>query len=66
MNNLKCLIEFGKAKKKPSDHFTSEIFQKNIPIGFVEGTCLGYINIDNKRYWDGRDLKDFELIYEKL
>jgi hypothetical protein len=55
-NEIRCEIDFGKVKKKPSDYFMSKIVQKGAPMSHIEGTCLGFLNIDDKRYWDGRDL----------
>lgn len=55
-NDIKCQIDFNKVKKKPSDYFTTKIIHKGKPVSHLEGTCLGFLNIDNKRYWDGRDL----------
>lgn len=60
-NAIKCQIDFGKVKKKPSDYFASKIYQNGKQVSHVEGTSLGYINIDNQRYWDGRDLESFEF-----
>ena len=44
----------------------TKIFQKNTPISHLEGTCLGFLDIDGKRYWDGRDLEGFDLNFGKI
>lgn len=62
-NDIKAEIAFGKVKKRPTDYFASTITQKGKPVSSFAGTYCGYLDFDNIRYWDGRFLKAFRMIY---
>jgi len=45
-NQISCNIELGSWKKKPSDYFEAAINVKGKPVSRVQGTYLGWIDID--------------------
>lgn len=47
-------VVMGKVKKRPSDYFTGTISNEGSVVSNIEGTYLGYIDIDGVRYWDYR------------
>ena len=51
-------------KKKPSDYFDSVMYIDGHPKHKIYGTYCGHIEIDCKRYWDGRDIQPFPLKFE--
>jgi hypothetical protein len=50
---------FGK-QKLPSDHFFGDIQQNGKRVARVEGSWLGAIEFDGKRYWDVKNQKVFK------
>lgn len=62
-NNIEANVKFGKVKKRPSDYFAGEITKNSKKISAFDGTYCGYLNFDNVRYWDGRFLKPFRVIF---
>jgi len=64
-NKIHCNIHFGKVKKRPSDYFEGVITVDGKPVSTVQGTYMGYIEIDNKRYFDYRYTQPFECRQEK-
>lgn len=49
---------------RPADHFEGQIYFENKKAGFVEGSYLSYINVDNVRYFDIRNIKPHKLQYK--
>lgn len=49
-----CEIKFGEVKKKPTDYFTGDVVQNGKVLSKCNGTYLGYIDFDGKRYFDHR------------
>ncbi len=37
---------------KPTDYFQTEILKENKNICKIYGTYMGFINFDDRRYWD--------------
>jgi len=62
-NNVEATVKFGKIKKKPSDYFSGEITKNGKKACTFDGTYCGYLNFDNVRYWDGRQLKPFRVFF---
>lgn len=62
-NGLEIKIEFGKVKKRPSDYFAGKIYKSGNEIGVIEGTYLGYIDIDGKRYWDFNKITPHKITF---
>jgi hypothetical protein len=46
---------------RPLDYFQGEIIQNGKKAGLVHGSYLGYINVDNTRYWDYRYVTPFKV-----
>jgi len=59
-NKIYCNIAFGKVKKKPSDYIEGTIFVNGEPMSKITGTYLGWLEIDDKRYFDYRFTQPFE------
>lgn len=57
--------KFGDVSKKSDDYFSGVIKQNDKPVGEVYGTYLGFVNIDGKRFWDGRKVRPFRFLYDK-
>lgn len=55
-NGFSCEIKFGDVKKKPTDYFKGEILINGKVVSKVSGTYLGYIDFDDKRYFDHREV----------
>jgi len=64
-NRIHCNIQFGKVKKRPSDYIEGVITVNGEPVSTVRGTYMGYIEIDDKRYFDYRYTQPFECRQEK-
>lgn len=62
-NNVEAVVKFGKVKKRPSDYFVGEITKNGKKSSTFDGTYCGYLNFDNVRYWDGRFIKPFRVIF---
>lgn len=42
-NKIRCHIEFGKVKKRPSDYIEGSIFVNEKPVSQIRGTYMGII-----------------------
>ncbi|EGR28111.1 oxysterol binding, putative [Ichthyophthirius multifiliis] len=62
-NDLNCEICFGKVKNKPSDYFQSTINKGKQQICQIQGTYLGYIDINDKRYFDHREFTPIAVLF---
>jgi hypothetical protein len=47
-------MNFGKVKKKPTDYVDGDIKQGTKVLAKLYGSYLGFLEWDNKRYWDCR------------
>jgi hypothetical protein len=54
-NGISAWYEIGSVKKKPKDYFGGEILKDGEVVCKIFGNYMGYIDIDDKRYWDVRD-----------
>jgi len=63
-NKLTCKIVFGSVKKKPSDYIEGDILVDGKIKSHVYGTCLGFIEIDQQRYFDYRFCHPFPMYDE--
>jgi hypothetical protein len=48
---------------RPSDYFQGDIMQGNKKVAVVHGSYLGYINVDNTRYWDYRFIQPYKVYF---
>lgn len=46
---------------RPSDYFSGKITHKGKVVSSLSGTYLGFLNIDDSRYWDGRLMSPIKL-----
>ncbi|KAL4471196.1 hypothetical protein ABPG72_007563 [Tetrahymena utriculariae] len=53
-NSLVGTVVIGKVKKKPTDYLEGQITQNGQIVSQISGSYMGYIQIDNERYWDYR------------
>ena len=55
---LKLLLEMSKIciLIRPKDYFSGRIISKGVQVSQIYGTYLGYLEFDNKRYWDVREV----------
>lgn len=66
MNRLECRVEFKKVKGRPSDYFAGIVFRDGIPVARLNGSYLGYIDFDGRRYWDARYMQPFPIQFETV
>lgn len=50
---------------RPSDYFSGRILSKGKVVSNVSGTYLGFVNVDDVRYWDGRFMHPIKVDFEK-
>ena len=50
------MYEIGKVKKKTQDYFEGHILKDGNPVCKVTGNYMGYMNFDNERYYDAREV----------
>ena len=55
-----------RGKGKAKDYFVGEIKKDGIVVSRLFGTYMGYIDFDNKRYWDIRHMYNYEIICADL
>lgn len=53
-NNVRCELKPGTYYMKKQDFLWGEIFHNDKKVSTVEGTYVGFLDIDGKRYWDYR------------
>jgi len=59
-NKIYCKIEFGKLKKKLTDHIEGTITVNGEPVSQITGNYLGYLDFDGQRYFDYRFVQPFK------
>jgi hypothetical protein len=64
-SELRFEAKFGNIENKQPDFFKGMIKRGEKPVAGVFGTYLGFVNIEGKRYWDGRRVKPFRFLGEK-
>ncbi|CAD8053273.1 unnamed protein product [Paramecium primaurelia] len=60
-NNLKCIVQLGKVKNKPTDYFEGEIKRGKTTLSKLFGSYMGFADFDGVRYWDARIVKPFAM-----
>ncbi|CAD8085669.1 unnamed protein product [Paramecium sonneborni] len=60
-NNLKCVVQLGKVKNKPTDYFEGEIKRGKTTLSKLFGSYMGFADFDGVRYWDARVVKPFAM-----
>ncbi|CAD8170761.1 unnamed protein product [Paramecium octaurelia] len=60
-NNLKCIVQLGKVKNKPTDYFEGEIKRGKTTLSKLFGSYMGFADFDGVRYWDARVVKPFAM-----
>jgi len=50
-----------KGKGRPRDYFVGEIRKDGVVVSKMFGNYMGYIDFDEKRYWDIRQMHNFEI-----
>ncbi|CAD8213931.1 unnamed protein product [Paramecium octaurelia] len=60
-NNLKCTVQLGKVKNKPTDYFEGEIKRGKTTLSKLFGSYMGFADFDGVRYWDARVIKPFAM-----
>jgi hypothetical protein len=56
------VIGAGGPKNGPKDYFTGEILHKGQPVCKVRGNYMGYIEFDEVRYFDVRQMTNYRPI----
>lgn len=51
--------------RRPSDYFSGKINHKGKAVSVVNGSYLGFLNIDQDRFWDGRYMTPFKIELDK-
>ena len=46
-------------KKRPQDYFTGEITQGGVKVAEVNGTYMGYMEVNGIRLWDARECDSY-------
>ncbi len=54
-------MSIGSVKKKPTDYVEGEIIYKNKAVSKLTGSYMGFLEFDEKRYWDARDIYPFRM-----
>ena len=56
-------MDIGGVKKKPRDYFKGTIAKDGEVIcSSIYGTYMGYFDVDNKRYFDSREMDNYSII----
>ena len=50
---------------KPSDYFTSEIVKSGKNVSKIYGSYMGFINFDDRRYWDHQRSLPYRLRFQE-
>lgn len=58
-------MTLGKVKNKPTDYMEGEIKSGKTVISKLFGSYMGFLEFDNVRYWDARDIKPFAMVIHK-
>lgn len=46
----------------PKDYFKGQILHRDKVVSEIYGNYMGYIDFDGIRYWDAREMKNFEPV----
>jgi hypothetical protein len=52
VNNVTAEMEFDNVRWKASDYFQGDIRKNGHRVSKIYGSYMGFINFDDKRYWD--------------
>ncbi len=55
-NRISAEMEFDNVRWKPTDYFQGEIKVNGSRVSKIYGSYMGFIQFDNIRYWDFRDI----------
>jgi len=62
-HGITAYYEIGACGKKlPKDYFRGEIIQNGKTVSQMYGNYMGYIDFDGKRYWDAREMQNYEPV----
>mmetsp|Transcript_35773 Transcript_35773/g.54784 ORF Transcript_35773/g.54784 Transcript_35773/m.54784 type:complete len:195 (-) Transcript_35773:56-640(-) len=62
-NSVEGLLDIGGVKKRPKDYFKGRIEQNNQVVSDdIFGTYMGYFDASGRRFYDARDMDNYELI----
>ena len=62
-NGITATYSIGK-EKKGKDYVKGEILKDGVKVSELNGSYMGYLEFDGKRYWDVRKMMNFDLIDE--
>jgi len=62
-NGITAFYEIGNCGKKlAKDYFKGQIMKHDKVVSEISGNYMGYVDFDNKRYWDVRDMVNYEPV----
>ena len=65
-NNIYGFYEIGKVKKRSQEYFEGAVFKDGQKVSDIFGNYAGYMDFDDKRYYDLREIQKIYHQYQDL
>jgi hypothetical protein len=59
--DISATLSIGTVRKKPTDYIEGEIVCRNRIVSKMNGSYMGFLEFDGKRYWDARHVLPFRM-----
>ena len=64
-NNITAEMEFDNVRWKATDYFSGDIRKNGHRVSKIYGSYMGYINFDDRRYWDYSKILPYSFTVSK-